>query len=220
MMNKTKGNMFEWTTHTWNTVKGVCPHGCSYCYMKRWGPQSELHFDEKELKTDLGSGNFIFVGSSCDMWAQDIAVKWILKTLDHCQKYNNKYLFQSKYPGRIYRMRNLLPSNVILGTTIETNRSYPEMGDAPDVKNRAWTMFNLQICNFQTIITIEPIMDFDLNILVGIIEAAKPKWVNIGANTNSNVKLPEPSPDKVKYLIEYLKDFTEVKIKSNLKRLL
>ena len=52
--------MYNFITHTWNTIKGECPHGCSYCYMKRWGKQSSLHFDEKELKTDLGKNNFIF----------------------------------------------------------------------------------------------------------------------------------------------------------------
>ncbi|HEA67556.1 MAG TPA: hypothetical protein ENI07_12145, partial [Desulfobacterales bacterium] len=64
--------MYGFVTHTLNTVKGKCPHDCSYCYMKRWGPQPELHFDESELKTDLykyGENQFIFVGSSCDMWA-------------------------------------------------------------------------------------------------------------------------------------------------------
>ena len=57
-LNKSTGNMYEFITHTWNTIKGECPHGCSYCYMKRWGKQQPVHFDEKELKTDLGIGNF------------------------------------------------------------------------------------------------------------------------------------------------------------------
>ena len=59
-LNKSTGNMYEFITHTWNTIKGECPHGCSYCYMKRWGKQPPVHFDEKELKTDLGKNNFIF----------------------------------------------------------------------------------------------------------------------------------------------------------------
>ena len=36
-LRNSKGNMYEWVTHTWNTVKGECYHNCSYCYMKRWG---------------------------------------------------------------------------------------------------------------------------------------------------------------------------------------
>ena len=45
-------------------------------------------------------------------------------------------------------------------------------------------------------------------------------FVNIGANTNHKVKLPESEPRKVMALIEKLKDITEVKIKPNLKRLM
>jgi hypothetical protein len=66
-LNTSKGNMYDFVTHTWNTVKGECYHDCSYCYMKRWGKLKPARFDQKELKTDLGSNNFIFVGSSCDM---------------------------------------------------------------------------------------------------------------------------------------------------------
>lgn len=56
MLNEATGNMYTWITHTWNTVKGECPHGCIYCYMKRFGKQKPVRFDEKELKTNLGSG--------------------------------------------------------------------------------------------------------------------------------------------------------------------
>ena len=61
-LNESKGNMYEWITHTGNTIKGKCPHGCNHCYMEKWGKQSELHLDEKELSTPTPEGNFIFVG--------------------------------------------------------------------------------------------------------------------------------------------------------------
>ena len=70
-LNKSKGNMYKFITHTWNTVKGACEHDCSYCYMKRWGKLKPARFDEKELKTDFG--NFIFVGSSNDLFAKGIS---------------------------------------------------------------------------------------------------------------------------------------------------
>ena len=31
-LNVAKGNMYEFVTHTWNPIKGICPHGCKYCY--------------------------------------------------------------------------------------------------------------------------------------------------------------------------------------------
>jgi len=76
-LNKSKGNMYEFVTHTWNAIKGECPHDCSYCYMKRWGKLNPIRLDTREFKTDLGEGNFIFVGSSCDMFADSIPYEWI-----------------------------------------------------------------------------------------------------------------------------------------------
>lgn len=214
-LNKSRGNMYPDVTHTFNTVKGKCPHGCAYCYMKRFGKQPDLHFDEKELKTDLGEGNFIFVGSSCDMWAGDIPVQWIHDTLGHCKKFDNKYMFQSKNPRRMYYLRSFMPPRIALGTTIETNRSYPEMGNAPRVLDRAWDLFKSETQDF---ITIEPIMDFDLKKLVSVINVVQPAWVNIGADSQGH-NLPEPSWEKVQELIAELKQFTEVKEKRNLGRL-
>ena len=31
MLNRQKGNMYPWITHTWNPIKGKCPHDCTYC---------------------------------------------------------------------------------------------------------------------------------------------------------------------------------------------
>ena len=76
-LNKTKGNMYDFVTHTWNPIKGRCSHDCQYCYMKRWGELPDLHLDAREMKTDLGSGNYIFVGSSTDMFAEDVSWEWI-----------------------------------------------------------------------------------------------------------------------------------------------
>ena len=115
-LNKSKGNMYEFITHTWNTIKGRCYHDCSYCYMKRWGALRPVRFDTKELKTDLGTGNFIFVGSSCDMFAEDIPDKWITLTLQHCEKFGgNKYLFQTKNPKRVLQFKLL---NAVVCTTL------------------------------------------------------------------------------------------------------
>ena len=69
--NRQTGNMYAFVSHTFNIIKGRCPHGCTYCYMLAF-LQKALRFDYKELKTNLGSGRYIFVGSSTDMWAQAV----------------------------------------------------------------------------------------------------------------------------------------------------
>lgn len=221
MLNETKGNMYNWVTHTWNTVKGECPHQCTYCYMKKWGPQRPIRFVESELKTDLGSDNFIFVGSSCDLFANQIPADWILKTLDHCRNYTkNRYLFQTKNPWRIPEYRYDLPVNKVIGATIESDGWHNEMGESTHPTNRVEALSYLADMGFVTMVTIEPIMDFNLDSLVEAVRICKPQWVNIGANTNSKVKLPEPPPGKIKQLVEQLEKITEIKIKPNLKRLL
>ncbi len=68
-------------------------------------------------------------------------------------------------------------------------------------------------------VTIEPIMNFDLDIMIKWLKDIKPKWVNIGADSKGH-NLPEPSKEKVESLIKELKKFTEVKIKPNLKRII
>ena len=85
-LNISKGNMYEFITHTWNTVKGKCIHDCSYCYMKRFKTLKDIRFDESELKTNLGTNNFIFVGSSNDLFSDNIPREWIMKTFEHCDK--------------------------------------------------------------------------------------------------------------------------------------
>ena len=213
-LNKQKGNMYGFVNYTWNVIKGICPHQCSYCYMKGL-VKSELHLDEKELKTDLGEGNFIFIGSSTDMFADKIPKEWILKVLEHCKKYpKNKYLFQSKNPKRFEEFLDLFPKNTILGTTIETNRKGFNY-NAPEVSER---QYHIQQDKFPIMITIEPIMDFDLEIFLAWLKDIKPKWINIGADSKRH-NLPEPSWEKVERLIFELKKFTEVKVKDNLWRL-
>ena len=48
---------------------------------------------------------------------------------------------------------------------------------------------------------------------------ANPDFVNIGADSKNN-GLPEPSKEKVLELIDRLNEFTEVRNKKNLKRIL
>ena len=213
-MNKQKGNMYGFVTHTWNPIKGRCSHKCAYCYMKPFW-KSEVHLDEKDLNQDLGEGNFIFIGSSTDMFAENIPHTWIYSILTRCKKYpKNTYLFQSKNPSKFIHFKDYFPKNTILGTTIESDSSWG-FSNPPSMLDRAEAMSKL---DFTKMVTIEPIMDFEFNNLVQLIRIANPKWVNIGADSKGH-KLPEPNWGKVMDLIKVLNSFTEVKQKKNLDRL-
>lgn len=213
-LNESKGNMYSWITHTWNTVKGECPHGCTYCYMHRWGKLNPVRIDEKELNTDLGSGRFIFVGSSCDMWAESIPEEWIIKTLEHCEKFDNTYLFQTKNPKNI---RRILPAKSRVCVTLETNRWYPEiMKESPKPEARA---SEITLIRHPVYITMEPILDFDLDVVMRMIYDCDPQQINIGADSGNN-NLPEPSKEKLEQLIFALKAYYTIDQKRNLSRLL
>jgi hypothetical protein len=62
-------------------------------------------------------------------------------------------------------------------------------------------------------------MDFDLYEMVYLIKHCRPAQVNIGADTGHN-HLPEPPKEKVLELIAVLGEFTTVKQKTNLSRIL
>jgi DNA repair photolyase len=220
MLNPSKGNMYGFVTHTWNAVKGKCPHACSYCYMRQ-DRLNPIRLDEKEFDTDFGQDKFIFVGSSCDMWAWDIPKVWIDRILEKCRfNYRNRYLFQSKNPERFRKFCGEFTGNEIFATTLESNREYHEIfRDAPGVSERYTAMTKCREAGCEVMITIEPILDFDLKPFVEMISDIKPVWINIGADSKGH-KLPEPSAEKIRALIDALKEITEVKIKKNLRRIL
>jgi hypothetical protein len=188
--------------------------------MKKWGNLNPTRFDEKELKTDLGNGNYIFVGSSCDMWAENIPDEWIVKTLKHMEKFDCKYLLQTKNPGRILDFIDpcVISDKCIVCTTIESDIFYPEiMRNSPHTMQRSIAMQEIGEL-MDTYVTIEPILDFNLEHMIKMIKRCNPKQVNIGADSCNN-KLPEPSREKVEKLIIELNKFTTIHRKTNLQRL-
>jgi len=215
-------NMYNWVTHTWNPVKGKCSHDCIYCYTKMSKTQKPLRLTPHEFNIDLGENNTIFVCSGCDLFAENVPNEWIIKTIKYCNKYNNTYLLQTKNPKRFLDFLNIIPKGdkFILGTTVESNRIYPEMGNTPSPINRLLAIQKLKEYYHKTMVTIEPIMDFDLFVLVELLKKARPSWVNIGANSNLKINLKEPKKEKILNFIDEISTFTKIIQKHNLNRLL
>jgi DNA repair photolyase len=216
MLNKQKGDMYGFVTHTWNPINGKCIHNCEYCYMKVF-PQKELKLNEKALGDYLGNGKIIFVGSSTDMFADNVPSEWIRKVLEKCRSEDNTYLFQTKNPIRFKEFSRLYPEKTIFGVTIESNKG--ESYNAPPCHQRWNRMYEGRDFMQRTMVTIEPIMDFDLDVLVSWIKAISPEFVNIGADSKRH-NLKEPTKEKILSLIEELKKFTKVNLKENLDRLI
>jgi DNA repair photolyase len=215
-MNKQRGEMYPWVDATWNPIRG-CEHNCVYCYVKNLrGYDMTPRFSEKALHENLGRGKYIFVGSTADMFGSWVPDAWILAVLNKCRAHENTYLFQTKNPARFQIFARLFPVESLLGTTIETNRDDQGSSAAPSRWQRKMAMTELRA---DKMVSIEPVMDFDVPVMVGWMREISPTFVSIGADSKRS-NLPEPGAEKLAALIQELKAVTEVRLKPNLHRLL
>ncbi len=222
-MNKVKGDMYGFIDYTINFIKGKCEISCIYCYMKN--PKYNLkdprlvRKEFKEFERDMnkeGDNLFIFVGSSIDMFAPGIPSEWITEVLTYLRFWEdkNKWLFQSKNPARFLEFFDEFPRNTTLATTIETNRIMG-ISNAPPPMERAEAMREIKNMGTPTMITVEPVLDFDFEGFIMMLYYTNATQINIGAVTGGH-ELPEPSKDKLRRLIKQLKPH----LKNNIDRLL
>ena len=108
------------------------------------------------------------------------------------------YYFQSKRPEYFQQFLGEFPENVILVTTLETNRDdgYRSMVKGAPLPSQRYKQF-LALDYPRKIVTIEPVMDFDLDVFVSWIVGVRPEYVWLGFNSRpTRVKLLEPPDDK------------------------
>lgn len=89
------------------------------------------------------------------------------------------------------------------------------MQNAPAPRQRAEAMAKIANQGIKTYVTIEPIMDFDLEEFVELIRMCRPEQVNIGKNTSKVATVPNPTIQNTVTLVKELLKFTKVEIKSN-----
>lgn len=223
---KSQGNMYDWVSHMHSHLAGECPHKCSYCYVQRnrFGVsdryKGEIRLIRVELNVNYGTGKTIFIEHMNDLFAAEVPGHVIEDILDHCYRFpGNNYVFQTKNPERVLSYEGLFPVNHMIGTTIETNIDIPN-SKAPRPESRFRGISALSLSGCKTFITIEPIMDFDPDVMIDWIVDARPEFVNIGADSK-HCQLPEPDKIKLEYFIAglNLRNIT-IKKKMNLERLL
>jgi len=220
-----KGKMFDVVTRTWNPITG-CLHFCKYCWARRFverrlkytrkyrnGFSPKIHFEEFNKRFD---GGFVFVSDMGDMFGDWVPDEWIMRVLDHIRKFSEtEFLFLTKNPKRYLEFLDYFPENLVLGATIETNQDDLYKGyrisRAPLPSERYKVMRDLEWD--KKFISVEPILDFDLDVFVQWIREIKPVMVYVGYD-NYNCGLPEPSLEKTKSLIQLLQRFTEVRVKT------
>jgi len=232
-LNKQRGNMYGWVSHTWNPLAGACPHSCHYCSTDSLTARSrtlkqkysgEPRIVKSELRVGHGSGNTIFVCNMSDLFAEAVATEIILQVLERCRSFtDNTYLFQSKNPARFLEFeREIYPEKVIFCTTIETNIKHDGLSCAPIPRHRADAMIQVKerFPWAKTSVTVEPILDFWEYQFADMLKEIAPDFLSIGADSKRH-GLDEPAWEKVIRLIDTLERAKlKVERKSNLERLI
>jgi len=209
-------NMYNLSLKQWSPFAG-CKHDCTYCktsfqrQLKRWAKNNCLdcynfkpHPHPERLEQSLPRTNdneFIFTCSSGDV--AFCPTSYLRKILERVARQPSKtFLIQSKNPKTFSRV--VFPDNVILGVTIETNRDdlYSGISKAPKPSQRFKEF--LKIKHPLKMVTIEPVVDFDLEVMVKWIKQINPCTVWLGYDSGKN-GLPEPSYKKFMSLHNRLK---------------
>jgi len=235
-LKKSQGNMYPWVHATHSHLGGECQHKCSYCYVgtSRFGRAERycgpIRLLDRELNVEYDKKNMlrvcgkypatIFIEHMNDLFAHNVPSDFITKVLNHCSKYpDNTYVLQTKNPERFNEFIGGFPPNRILGTTIESNRHYPDvMGNSPLPVDRFNAMLSLSK-DYRIFLTLEPILDFDVDILASWISLIRPEFLNLGADSKGQ-GLEEPTVEKIMSLVDRLHVLgIELREKSNLSRL-
>ena len=224
------GNNMYFGARTWNPFTG-CLYRCIYCVpsfqqqLKRWGKKNcklcynYLPHKHPERLNRIPSSKIVFVCGDGDIsWCKD--KEYVLKIIERIREHNRRcpnkiYYFQSKAPSYFEDFLDYFPENVYLLTTLETNRDegYEKISKAPKPSERFKQFIKLEYP--RKILTIEPIMDFNLDIFVEWVRTISPKMVYIGYNSKpKQVKLPEPPLQKTLKLKRELEKFTKVILKT------
>jgi len=217
---------------TWSPLIG-CRHDCIYCYARQQAKRQkhrcekcyhfEPHFHYERLNQKFKNGETYFVCSMSDIaFTTTEQHKAILDVI----KNNPETLFyiQSKKPECFFSF-DAFSNNLVLGTTIETNRGFPngdvdypysEISKAPFPVSR---MLSLRVIEHKRkYVTIEPIIDFDLDTMVAWIEQIMPEFVYVGYLNPlwkaKKLQIPEPPLEKTEQLIAELAKITEVRVKT------
>jgi len=218
--------MFSVVTRTWNPVTG-CTHSCVYCWARRLaetklrntekyrsGFKPAIH--EREFRARFRPGEFVFVADMGDLFCDAIPDEWILRVLSYVERFpSTTFLFLTKNPARYREFLDYFPENAVLGATIETNRDdlYTRYGisSAPPPSARFEAMRSLKWD--RKFVSVEPVLDFDLDVFAEWIREISPVMVYVGYD-NYNNRLPEPPLSKTLALIDRLRQFTDVKTKT------
>jgi len=188
---------------TWNPFKG-CRYDCLYCetsFKLQAKRQKQRcmdcytyapHTHEHQL-SKVPSSAMIFACANGDVAFCD--TEYLQRIVDEMAvRLGKLFLLQSKNPATFDRIK-LYPTNVILGTTVETNNMavYHGVSKAPNPEKRINDL--ARVLHDRKFITIEPVMPHDVEIMVAWVELVNPELVWIGAENHGNRIIRAASED-------------------------
>ncbi len=231
MVKNKSDRMYSHRRENIGIVEG-CPFNCIYCQFRklqrRFGKGEDdinyvphYHLERLLKKPLLTNGiEFVTIGLNGDISCASDEVMG--QVIQYCTNWKDRtFLLQTKNPERLIPFK--YPDNVIIGITLETNRdriwgrgeaeeahvpkdasitSYDQISKAPLPHERFINM--CFIVHKRKMVTIEPILDFDMVDLIIFLKYIAPERVYIGYDSG-NYKLPEPPLQKTKELVEKLR---------------
>jgi hypothetical protein len=202
---------------TWNPFVG-CEFDCTYCVSsfkaqaKRrkkacqdcYDYRPHCHPERLDVSKLQGAKETVFVSGYGDIsFCPPEFTRQIIDIVrQHSARYRDiVYYFQSKRPEYFQEFLSSFPESVILLTTLETNRDegYKEFSEAP-LPSERYRQF-LELDYPRKVVTVEPVMDFDLDEFLSWLLKLKPEYVWLGLNSRpKKPKLPEPDESKLREL--------------------
>jgi len=207
---------------TWSPYKG-CRWDCTYCrptfqaLSKRFAgacgacARYEPHEHPERLDPRrIPNAAIVFVAGNADLCFATAGYR--ARIIDTIKAANIRhpertYYLQSKKPLCFQSHVRDLPDNVILVTTLETNRDagYAAISKAPTPEVR-WRQFR-ELDYGRKVITIEPMLAFDPELFAAWIADCAPEYVWLGYNSRPRqAPLPEPTESDVRKLVALLLD--------------
>jgi len=174
----------------------------------------DFHVHPERFNMRFKEGDIVFVEDVGDAFGDWVPAFWIFRMLE-VERANPgvDFLHLTKNPGRYFELSNFVepagltafrfPGNAILGATIESNRDYGNLSKAPPQGERLRWMARLAGGPNRLFVSVEPVLDFDLDEFAHGIREIKPWAVAVGYDNYSN-RLPEPGLEKTAELIGLL----------------